>query len=388
MTDPLFILTVIVASVALADRASRTRVGQRVGGAVIVIVLVAVLANVGVVPSASEAPPLYDHLLSVGAPVSIFLLLLDVHLSALRRAGGLMLGAFALGATGTVIGVLVAGWATGAGRFLGEYAAPLSGMYTATYIGGGANFNALALHYDLVREGNLFAAANAVDNVVTVAWLAALLVLPGLLRRALRRPAADGSADEALSGVEAATHEHAESPPGLRDLAVLPAMALGAHWLSLRIAEWAAARGVEVPAILVLTTLALIAAQLPAVRRLNGAQVLGTYGAYLFLAVIGAYCDVAALAELGRLGLLLLAFVGLAVLVHGLFLFGAGMALRLPPEVLAVASSANVGGSTTVMPVARHLGRMDMLLPGILAGSVGNAAGTYIGFVMVRLLSG
>ena len=38
------------------------------------------------------------------------------------------------------------------------------------------------------------------------------------------------------------------------------------------------------------------------------------------------------------------------------------------------------------MPIATGLRRMDLLLPGILVGSLGNAIGTYAGFLMVGWL--
>jgi hypothetical protein len=79
-------------------------------------------------------------------------------------------------------------------------------------------------------------------------------------------------------------------------------------------------------------------------------------------------------------------FVALVLLIHGMVQFGLGRLLRLSPEVLAIASSANVGGTLTVMPIATGLRRMDLLLPGILVGSLGNAIGTYAGFLMVGLL--
>ena len=99
-------------------------------------------------------------------------------------------------------------------------------------------------------------------------------------------------------------------------------------------AEASAARGAAIPAVLILTTLALLAAQLRPVQALGGADLLGTYGAYLFLAVIGAYCDLASLAELGRIGALLALFVGLAVLIHGLVAFGGGALIGIEPEVM------------------------------------------------------
>lgn len=379
MTESLYLVAVLCGSVATAEWLAQRRGGRSLGGAIIVIILGAALANLGVIPSASDAPPLYGHVLAIAAPVSIFLLLLDVHLAALRRAGALMLAAFALGTLGTMLGVGAAYWLTGARDWLGEFAAPIGGMYVATYVGGSANFNALALHYRVVDDGVLFAGANAVDNVITTAWIAALLVLPRLMHRLMGTQPGD-----AVLG--SAHVPSTERPPTLGSLATLLALAIAGHWGSLVLADRLSSIAFAVPSILILTTLALAAAQLGVIRRLGGANLLGTYGAYLFLAVVGAYCDVASLVELGRLGLMLLLFVTLAVSIHGLVVFGAGALLRLQPEVMAVASCANIGGATTVMPIARGLARLDLLLPGILVGALGAALGTYLGFLTAWLL--
>jgi uncharacterized membrane protein len=50
-----------------------------------------------------------------------------------------------------------------------------------------------------------------------------------------------------------------------------------------------------------------------------------------------------------------------------------------------VVSQANVGGSTSALALAKSLGREDLLVPGILLGSLGNAVGTFLGFLAVRL---
>jgi len=381
--DQLFILAVLLACVALAHWLSHKRYGRSLGGAILVILIVALLANLGVIPSASNAPPLYTHLIAVGAPVSIVFLLLNVRLTALKQAGLPMLSLFLLGAIATMLGVFIAGWVTGADQWLGDWFAPLSGMFTATYIGGGANFNALALHYEFVQEGNLFAAATVVDHVVTVLWVAALLIIPKLIRYLLKK---DQSSIVVLSDKQVIDQQVAEQAPEMSDIAILLAMAFAMHWVSLATAEWFANIGLAVPSILILTTLALIAAQLPFVHKLKGTQVLGMYGAYLFLGTLGAYCELSALLELGYLGLLLLLFVGLAVLIHGLLLFTGAILFRQAPEMAAIASAANVGGATIVLPLAQSFRRMDWLLPGILAGSLGNALGTYLGFLMVRLV--
>jgi uncharacterized membrane protein len=158
-------------------------------------------------------------------------------------------------------------------------------------------------------------------------------------------------------------------------------------WGSQRAAAWlSGVFGAEVPGILVLTTVALLLAQVPAVAKLRGPRVLGLFGVYLFLAVIGALCDVGALRSSGSTGLWIFVFVLVLLTVHALLVFGAALLLRIDPDVAAVASQANVGGSTSALALARSLGRSDLVLPGILVGSLGSAVGTYLGVAVVLIL--
>ena len=72
---------------------------------------------------------------------------------------------------------------------------------------------------------------------------------------------------------------------------------------------------------IVLTTLAILLAQLPVLHRQKGNMFLGSWGIYLFLAVVGAYCDFEALGAAGKLSVLLLVFVLITVISHGVILF-------------------------------------------------------------------
>jgi len=146
------------------------------------------------------------------------------------------------------------------------------------------------------------------------------------------------------------------------------------------LAEWSAAQGFSVPSILIITVIALVIAQLPFAKQLRGAQTLGIFSVYLFLAVIGAFCDVQALQNLGSLGLVLFGMAMIAVIFHGLVIFGAARLMKLDLDVAAVASQANVGGGTSALALARSRGRQDLVLPAVLLGSFGNAIGTFLGF--------
>ena len=152
---------------------------------------------------------------------------------------------------------------------------------------------------------------------------------------------------------------------------------VGANALTAALATW----GWELPSILILTTLALAVAQTPWAARLRGASSLGMFAVYLFLTVIGAYCDLGALAELGRLGPRIFVVAGCAVLANGSFTFVLARILRLDPVTASVASQANVGGGTTALALARNLERPDLVLPAILLGALGTALGTFLGFL-------
>ena len=66
--------------------------------------------------------------------------------------------------------------------------------------------------------------------------------------------------------------------------------------------------------------------------------------------------------------------------------FGAGRLLRLPVEVLALASNSTVGGPATAMALARSQGWSGLVLPGVLSGLLGYAVGTYAGVAVCEAL--
>jgi len=171
-----------------------------------------------------------------------------------------------------------------------------------------------------------------------------------------------------------------------KTIALLIGLGLGSLWLSNLIADYFEAFNITIPSILIITTIALLLAQVPYFRNINGSQLLGLYGVYLFLAVIGAYCELTTLVELQTLGITLLVFTSITVLVHGLMTFGLGALFYRDWELISIASQANIGGSTSAMALAESFGRMELILPAILIGSLGNAIGTYIGFLVAGIL--
>lgn len=384
--DPLAILAVLMGNILVADWLTRFPVFRQLGTSLTVIILTAVTANLGLVPTSTNAPPLYDGIFTYLAPISIFYLLLAVDLRSLKRAGSPMVLCFFIGAAGTMLGVLAGMWAVAGPEGFGELYYALGGMFAGTYTGGSSNLNAIALHYGVNKAGNLYAAAIATDNIVTALWMGVTLLLPQLLNRYFPRqlnydwtPAEkerfDAEANAQISDIETV------SPT---DLALLIGLGVLGLFVAGQIAVWIPA----IPKILSLTTLALGLAQWSPIQKLRGVRVVGIFCIYLFLAVIGAYCDIAALLKDTHLALMMLLFVSVLVAVHTVVQFGVGALLRQDWAIISVASQANLGGSASCLALTKSLNRPDLHLPGILAGALGNAVGTYCGLLVAEYLRG
>jgi len=380
------ILIVLSLLVGAAEWLARRAVFRHVGAALLVILLGAVASNTGLIPAGSspDAPvPVYDAIFTYVAPMSLFWLLLSVSLRDVLKAGLPLVALFLLGALGTAGGALMGMWLVGGEATIGPLHHAVAGMFTGTYTGGSVNFNAVALEYGVVQDGVLYSGSVVVDNIVTTVWMAATLAAPRVFAVVWARRAGREVVREVAAPIVDLQAETETLAP--RGLAFVLALGGAAWWFSERLAVWTTSLGVPIPSILIITTLALVLAQVRAVSRMPGPRMVGMFAVYLFLAVIGVFCDVQALGRLGDLGLPLLLFASVTVAVHGVVIFGAAWLLKLDVDAAAVASQANVGGGTTALALAKSLGREDLLLPGILLGSLGNAIGTFLGFLVATM---
>lgn len=383
LDQPLYVLGMLCLSTLLSEWLVRRTFLRHLGTALVVIVLVAVLANVGLMPSASQGSPVYSGIFTYIAPLSIFFLLLDVNLESIRKAGAPMLILFGIGSIGTMLGVLAGMYVINGAEVFGNFYPAISGMFTGTYTGGSVNFNAVAIHYKVMEEGELYAGMTAVDNILTALWMVVTLLLPMMFRRMQKvRPVENPTS----SPTEAMQAEKEEESINIMSLSILLSLGLFTLLISNLLAEWLMTMGINFPSILVLTTIALVLAQIPAVQRLSGGHILGLFSVYLFLAVIGAFCEFAALGKIGSLAGSLLILVSVIALVHGGLIFLAAAVGKVDWDVAAVASQANIGGSSSALALAKSLDRMDLYLPGILVGALGNGLGTYLGFMMAAWL--
>lgn len=384
INNPLYVLAFLCFNIVLCEWLCKKTQLRHLGTSLLVIVITAVVANVGLIPTASNAIPLYDGIFHYVAPVSIFFLLLNVNLDHLKKAGLPMLVMFIVASMGTVLGVFIGIYFVDGQETLGEHFHVLAGMMTGTYVGGSANFNAVALHYGMTKNGAIYAGTAAVDSIYTTIWMIISIVIPKYLYKIM--PRKTPSKKYQVNDKEVNEHSDNEKMSPW-DFGILLTLACASLWISNLLASYLSSIGISIPSMLILTTMALVLAQLKMIQKLNGSRLLGIFLVYIFLAVIGAYCEIGALASIGDLAITLMIFIGLIVLVHGLFVFIVGGLFKQDWDLIAVASQASIGGGSTALALAKSLNRNDLLLPGVLVGSLGTGLGTYYGFLVAAWLA-
>ena len=377
-SNPIYVLTMLSLMVILSVYVGKTRIGKQLGGAALLVILfTAVIANFKFIPSASNSIELYDIIFKYIAPISIFYLLLNVNITSIKKAGLPMVGLFVLGSIATTIGILISWFLLSPQEILGDDGKIIAGMLTGTYTGGSVNFNAIALEYGFQKKGFLYAGTIAVDNVVTAIWIMVTLAIPMFLNK-IWNSNVKFKTKVGLNTEEANNNDKIDS----KSLAWLIFLGIGVYYISDIISE----NLIKIPSILILTTIGILLAQTKFISNIKGSQTLGLYLVYLFLAVIGAYCELSAVSQLQEVGATLLIFTSLAVLIHGLvFIFIGGLFYR-DWEMISIASQANIGGGASAIALAESFDRKELILPAILVGSLGNALGTYLGFLVVYIL--
>jgi uncharacterized membrane protein len=347
--------------------------GRKYSGVMLLITAAIILANLRIIPTSA---PAYDAVWTYLVPIAIPLLLFEADLKRIIRESGPTLIAFVIGAAAVIAGAVI-----GISFLdLGPNEAELAGIFTGTYIGGSLNFAAVAQASGM-QDGSMLAAAVAADNVVTNLHFLLIIFLPGIAWLTTRYPTHHMDTAEQFTGE---SHARLHRIADLNIAGLLAALAL-AFMLAAIGKALAELVGKPQFAILVTTAVTLVLATLlpRQVRKLSGHGEAGNVMMFIFLASIGATADIW---ELIAIGPVLFIFASVIIIVHLIILFGVGKVLKLDLAELAMASAVCIGGPASAAALASAKGWRDLLTPGVLAGSFGYAAGSFIGVGVVEWL--
>ena len=344
---------------------------RKLGSTMVILMLGLLLANV------TTWTPDPSAVSWVNGPLTSFAiaeLLLAVELRSVIPDARRLLLPFLTAVAGTLVavvlvGLLLSGW-------LGQSWMSLAGLLSATFTGGSLNFVSVARSLEI--PPSLLLIATAADHVAFTAWFVVSLLIGrgGRQHRATDTPVLKSSAS---------TPTNAFVMPSLRE--VLFGLLWGGAVLLIsdRMGGFLRLLGIDVPSILVLTTVALIAAQLPRSDSRSACYGLGLVLIQPFFAVIGLSSS---LGDLFGDGLPVLLYAGLVVLVQAIVVLQARRWFRWPLAECLVASQAAVGGPSTALALAGSLERPNLVLPSVAIGLLGYLLGTYVGLAVSALLNG
>ncbi len=368
--DQIALWAALFGIVAFGVWAEGTAWGRRLTGTIVVLLAALLLSNVGLIPNSSAV---YDTVMATFIPLALALLLLRVDLKSLRAEAGPTLIIFLIGAAGTIIGALSAFYLIG----LDDYGPELTGMFAATYIGGSANFAAVADAFG-VNESPVMVPAVASDTLVTIAYLVVLATVPGWRFIAGKAGAMKAPVRKTVAaGLSWGTKEFD-----------IPATMLSLFLAFVFIKAGALAQGfVGIPgtSLMVVTLLAIAAATLfpERIKAASGPFQIGMILMLVFFAALGATGDISTLFTHGP-GLLF--FAATIMAVHFVITFGVGRLLKFDIAEIATASNACVCGPPTAAGMAADAGWDHLVTHGIVAGSLGFAIANIAGVFVVNFL--
>ena len=349
---------------------------KKISSAVLCTLMGIALANLGIIPKTSA---IHEGVYNIAVPFTIVLVILASRLSDLKKAGWPLVICFLLASFGSFAGAFLASLFFG--HLLGPETWKMAGAFAGSFVGGGMNFAAVGRGLEMSPD--LFAASFLADNLSTVPYLLAQIGLFTILNPYYRSRSAAVTASGEAPPQE---NEHVRrywttAEISITDLAVLCSLPLGALWLSRLLSPLLPG----FPEVLWLTTLALIAAQLPVMKKLKGAAVLSYFSLHLFFIVIGANSDVS---QVLKAGFPIFAYMIAIVAIHAVIVYGGGRLLGMDLPTISIASQAAVGGPGSAMALAMAMKWNTLVTPGIIVGIFGYAIGNYLGFACSYSLRG
>jgi uncharacterized membrane protein len=365
---------------------------SKITGAIIALIGAIVLSNTGIIPTAS---PVYDAVWTVIVPVAIPLLLFHVNIKKIFKETGRLLIIFLLSSIGTIAGTIVSFF------LLKDYIPMLDrlgAMFSASYIGGGVNFAAMAAKFK--TPGELVSSAVVADNLMMAILFIILMIIPTLsfFKRRYSTPhilevERQGAIEDGKTLAESFWKRKDIS---LKDIALSVGTAFLFVIVSFKIAKYFdqlipsgedvsffmnLLNGLFGDGYIMLTTMTFMALTLfpKYFENINGSQEVGTFLVHIFFVVIGIPASIPLIIQNAPL-LLLFAFI--IVIINLIISLVAGKIFKYDLEDILLASNANIGGPTTAAALAIAKGWKNLIGPILIVGTFGYIIGNYVGTIL------
>lgn len=377
INSSLGLMTIMTIMVAFALHSQKIKGLNKIGPALVVILIGIFLSNTGIVP---RSAPIYDVIMGNAVYLSIAIMLLDVHLKKIFSLSKQPILAVLFAVLSVCIVSLLAGLVFAP---MIEEGWKIAGMFVGTYTGGSSNLTAIGM--GLGASSDTFAAANTADYIVGMPTMVLFFALPAILKNSKRfekfwpyrlseEDLVDNSGEDKFLG---------SKQWSIAEIGTLVAIGFAVVWGSTLISKLFPDSMQSSVLILLITTISIILAQFRQVREINGNKDLGLFFALFFLCVIGFSVDLHGFFE----NTILIALYCASIIFGTLFLHVLLCRIfKINYEYVLISIMAAISDGPTSGVLAATAGWESLVSIGILLGVIGSVLGNYVGIPVAYLL--
>jgi uncharacterized membrane protein len=378
MITLLVVLLFVLFPILLLYVGNRHPLVDRVGAVVISYAAGLLLGSLRVLPSSTAS--VGDAVSSVAVPLALCLIFFSLDLRKWSKLGRVMVLALAL----EVVSVLVF---TFVGYILfrdalGAVTGKLGGMYVGVYTGMTINMAAIAdaLHV----SPTLYVASNTSDIVLSAVYMLFMVTVgPKVLGLVLRSTRRDSAAHGEAVSMDYSSYVGIFSRARIVPLAGALGLAIAISACGLVLTLVLPKSWGSIAAILLITTLGILASFVPRVRRIKMTYQLGQYFILVFCFAVGSMADLSKLASVAPA-----VFGYVAVCLFGSFALHIVLCriFRVDRDTMIITSVATINSAPFVPMAAAALKNREIVVGGVLTGLVGGIIGTYLGLAWASFL--
>lgn len=369
---------VILIMVALSLWVQKFKLFKNLGPALTVIVMGIILVNTKIVPGSHE---IYGVVQVFCIPMSISIYLLNIDLKEMAKLSkqpviALFSAVFSVCLAATIFGTIF-------GNQL-EEGWKVAGMFVGTYTGGSSNLTAIATGLEASRQ--TIAAANAADYVIGMPTLLLMFTAPALMKNSkkLQKFWPYHFTEKELAGDGSHTELMAAEEWSIKDIAWLLALAAAVVSISTTLSKVLFGPSFSSAGrILLISTLSILMAQLPQVKKLRGNINLGLFFGLLFLAIIGFAVDLRGfIGSAFTITLFCFCVIAGSTVIH----LTITRLLKIKYEYVLLGITGAIADGTTAALVASSAKWSSLINIGLLMGIMGGVCGNYVGIGVAYLI--
>lgn len=371
------LLTVILLMVAFSLWVQKFKMFKYVGPALTVILIGLVFVNLHIVPGYQDV---YGVIITYCVPMSISIYLLNINLKELAKLSGkaviaLVSAVFSVCLIATVFGVIFGnqmseGW-------------KIAGMFVGTYTGGSSNLTAIAVGLEASNE--TIAAANAADYVIGMPTLFLMFAAPALFQNVkfLKKIWPFHLSEEDRVGEGDQPVLMGEEKWSIKDIAWLLAISMLIVTISTKVSAVFPSSFASAGRILLISTLSILAAQIPFVGKLKGNMNLGLFFGMMYLCIIGFSVDLASFfGSTMTITLFCFCVIVGSIVLHLLL----SRLFKVPYEYVILGITGAIADGTTASLVASSAKWNKLVSVGLIMGVIGGICGNYVGIMVAYII--